>query len=191
MTGYPQGIFEAAASNVVLPDRSVVLQNGNPMFMDFFRPDGKGVEMFPIERRFDYVTTMVAPSSISGLGPKPDEYHQRIIPELVADGTCSLPFPATVAERPETVGRFLAEGRRVFLHAGRTFSPSSGEGRKVLEPLRGNFETRTFGTWEVPAVAPNPVRHLYDRFVFPGFAMDSRPATASTYFEILPKTAFQ
>ena len=180
--GYPLMIVEAGISREVLPSGSVVVQEGNPSFTDFFGPKGRTVRHFPIFRRFDYVNAMVAPCSIANFRPKPTSYRQRIVPELVKSGMCRLPFPETLSENPERIRHFLEEGRRVFLHLGF----ASGDDKKIFTLLEG-FDVKMFGAWSVPAIDANPLRCIYDRFVFPLFRMDSRPEVRCGYYEILPK----
>lgn len=185
---YPIRIAEAAVSREVLPSGAVVVQDGNPAFLDCMGQHGKRLEFLPVYRRFDYVNTMVAPSSIAKLGPKPESWHQRIVPELVRDGVCKLPFPVTLAEDHAAIDRYLKSGRHVFLHYGMFFNPNVNGASTVLS-LLDRFDMKLFGTWSVPAIEPNPVRHIYDRFLLRDCPMDSRPEVQCSYYEILPRSS--
>ena len=44
---------------------------------------------------------------------------------------------------------------------------------------------KIFGIWNVPKIEPNPLRHFYDRLLFPGYDMDSRPEITVIYYEIV------
>lgn len=185
---YPIRIAEAAVSREVLPSGAVVVQDGNPAFMDCMGQRGKRLEFLPVYRRFDYVNAMVAPFSISEFGPKPESWHQRIVPELVSNGVCKLPFPVTLTEDHTVIDRYLESGRRVFLHYGIFFNPNVN-GTNAALSLLDRFDMKLFGTWTVPAIEPNPVRHIYDRFLLWNCSMDSRLEVQCIYYEILPKSA--
>ena len=180
--GYPFRVVEAGISREVLPAGAIVIQEGNPSFMGFFGPRGKAIEHFPVFRQFDYVNAMVAPLSIAKLEPKPTSYRQRIIPEFIKSGVCRLPFPETLSENPERISNFLKDGRRVFLHLG----IASDDTNSILKLLEG-FDVEMFGAWSVPAIEANPVRRIYDEFIFPLFRMDSRPEVQCVYYEIMLK----
>ena len=47
------------------------------------------------------------------------------------------------------------------------------------------FTLKLFGVWNVPEISPNPVRRLYDQFLFPGYSMDSRPEITAAYYEVV------
>ena len=181
--GYPITIVEAGISRKVLPAGAVVIQEGNPLFIDFLGPKENTVECFPIYRCFDYTNAMITPSSIAKIAPKPTSWRQRIIPALVESGVCRLPFPKTLSEDAGKIKDFLEEGRRVFLHLG---VASAGDEYRIFKLLEG-FELKEYGVWSVPAIEANPVRRLYDRFIFPSFRMDSRPEVQCVYYEIMPK----
>ncbi len=176
---YPLRIAEAGISREVLPSSAVVVQECNPVFMGFFGSKGKYVEHFPVFRRFDYVDAMVAPISVAKLEPRPTSYRQRIVPGLVMSGVCKLPFPETFSENPERINRFLEDGKRVFIHLGML----SDYANDIFKFLDG-FDVKMFGAWSVPAIEANPVRHIYDKFIFPSFPMDSRSEVRCVYYEI-------
>jgi hypothetical protein len=183
---YPFRIFEAAMTRKVLPDGAVAIQDGSPLLIDWFGSKEKTTELFPVSRYLDYVNAMVAPSPITKLGPGPTSWQQVVVPELIASGACRLPIQETLAEDPNRVGRLLASGRRVFLHVGRTFAAQRGMEERSLKLLE-RFDLKPFGAWSNPSVDPNPVRHIYDRFIFPSFSMDRLPEVRSIYYEVLPK----
>ena len=179
---YPLRIVEAGITKEALPVGAVVVQDANPSFLDFFGPKDKAVKHFPITRRLDYVNAMVAPSSIAKLKPRPTSCWQRIVPEFVKSGVCRLPFPETFWENPGRIKSFLEAGQRVFLHLGMASDNVNG----IFERLEG-FDVKMFGAWSVPGLVANPVRRVYDNFVFPSFRMDSRPEIQCVYYEIVLK----
>ncbi len=186
--GYPFRVKEAQLADRVLPQGSVALIWGNPCILDFFGLGKKNIECIPLNRDFDYVRHMCAPSSIKKFEPRPKECSQLIIPELVSAGTCFLPFPETFEEKPETVTAYLESGRRVFLHRGIACNQNTGESKLLFASLdRMGLEARKYGVWTVPEIKANPVRHIYDRFVFPFFSMDSHPEVKAVYYEIVSK----
>ena len=183
---YPFRIVEAAMSREVLPNGAVVIQDGIPLFVDWFGPKDKDVELFPVSRASAHTYAMVAPTSIAKLGPKPSSWQQRVIPELVASGVCQQPIPETFLENPWKVRKLLDEGRRVFLHVARTFSCQKEIEDASVKRLDA-YELKLFGMWLNPPIDPNPVRRFYDRFIFPSFSMDRLPEVRSIYYEVLPK----
>ena len=186
--GYPFRIVEAKMTSAVIPYGSVVIIEGNPCMLDHFGFREKRLELFPINRDFDYVRDMYALASISKFEPRPKAYTQLIVPEIVASGACVLPFPDTFEENPERVKMYLKENRRVFLQRGVACNPNTEESKRIFATLdRMGLTAREFGVWSVPEIRANPVRHLYDRIVFPGFSMDSRSEVKSVYYEISPK----
>ena len=184
--GFTNTIVEAGISNAVIPDKSVVLQGCNPLFLDYLCPKGKRLEHFPLHRGFDYANTMVAPTPINNLSPRPVSCWQRIVPELVTNGVCRLPFPRTLKENPEKIKEIIDSGERVFVQRGCYPAAETRAALGTLLSLKG-IALKAYGSWEVPAIEANPVRHVYDRYLFPAFSMDTRPLLQSYYHELVPQ----
>ena len=127
---------------------------------------------------------MAAPKQITHLVKPPKSYRQMVIPELVDSGVCVLPFPHVFEECPGLIREFLAKGRHVFILQGHFYV------KGYLENFKSRIESmglalKLFGVWNVPGITPNPVRHFYDKFLFPGYAMDSRPEITAAYYEVV------
>lgn len=188
-TGYPFFIAEAGITREVLPDGAVVVQDCNPLFVDSMGRSGKTIRHVPMFRRFDYVNTMVASTSIAKAVPRPTYWRQRIVPEFIASGLCRLPFPAVFSQDPDLIKLYIREGNRVFLHE----DVSPGYRRYWrLDDVRGMLDgiglsLNEFGAWLIPEISANPIRHVYDRFLFPSFSMDKRPELRCVYYEIVTK----
>ena len=184
---YPFRIAEAGISREVLPSGAIVVQDGNPIFIDFFGKKGKQIKHLPIYRdRFEHVLSMISSESIAQFEPKPISWRQRVIPELIESGKCKYAIPYTLSERPEIIGALLRQGERVFLH----FGISTGylaKDKKDFSRLLEGYGLKHFGEWTVPAVEPNPVRHIYDSFIFPSNSMDCSPDVWCSYYEVVEK----
>ncbi len=183
--GRPIWLAEAQIASAVLPPGSVVLQQGDPNVLDHFGFRDRGIRLFPIRRDFDYVKHMTAPRRINHLVDAPESVEQTILPALVSSGVCGLPFPFVAEERPEVIRDFLSRGCRVFLLQSHFY------GKKYFEEFKSRVEgmglvLKLFGVWNVPCIAPSPVRHLYDRLLFPDCSMDLRPEITAVYYEIVP-----
>ena len=178
-------LSEAQISGAVLPSESVVIQRGDPNVIEYFGFKDKGLILFPVSREnFDYVSDMIAPIRISDCCPKPDSCWQKIIPELVAAGVCRLPFPDVLKDNPNQIQKYLSAGKRVFILQDR-FSQNEFESIKLRLDGMG-LSLKLFGAWTVPGISPNPIRHLYDKLLFPGCSMDSRPEIVVAYYEVVP-----
>lgn len=183
--GRPVWLAEAQITGAVLPENSIVMQQGDPNVLDHFGFRNKGIVLFPIRRDFDYVKYMTAPRRITDLVPTPKSLNQMIIPELVAAGVCGLPFPNVFEESPDLVQEYVSGGKRVFLVQGHFY------GKRYFESFKSRIESmgltlKLFGVWNVPKISPNPVRCLYDQFLFPDYSMDSRPEITVAYYEVVP-----
>jgi len=178
-------LSEAQVSGTVLPEGSVAIQRGDPNIVEFFGFRDKGLVLFPVSREnFDYVSDMVAPVSIAGHCQKPDSCWQKIIPSLVDSGICRLPFLHVFKETPNQIQKYLHEGKRVFILQDMYFKEEFESIKSQIEEM--GMTLKLFGAWNVPGIPPNPVRHLYDKLLFPGGAMDSRPEITVAYYEIVP-----
>ena len=176
---------EAQVSGAVLPSGSVVIQRGDPNIVEHFGFKDRGLIMLPVSREnFDYVSDMIAPGRITDCQPKPDSCWQEIIPELVAKGICQLPFPDVFKENPNQVKKYLSAGKRVFILQDMYFRNEFGSVKSRLECM--GLSLQLFGAWTVPGISPNPIRHLYDKLLFPGYSMDSRPEIKVAYYEVVP-----
>ncbi len=181
----PVWLAQAQISGAVLPSGAIVIQRGDPNVIEYFGFKRKGLVLYPFSREVDYVMRMTAPSRVTNLVDAPESWDQFIIPKLVDSGVCSMPFPNAFEECPEKVCEYIASGRRVFLLQNHFVSKESYE--RFKSRLEGmGFSLKLFGIWNVPRIAPNPVRHLYDRLLFPDGAMDSRPEITAIYYEIIP-----
>ena len=188
MAHYPIRIAEAGISRAAVPSGAVVIQECNPLFMDYFGYVDKKIEHLPIFRTFDYTNAMIAPTSIAEQDEKPLNWRHRIINGLVSSGVCRLPFPVVLSESADCVRRHLENGRRVFLHFGIGSFGRGMDPDTIFKRLDdAGLRAVEFGAWSVPYIAPNPVRGLYDSFIFPAFRMDMRPEVQCIYYEILPK----
>ena len=182
--GRPIWLAQSQITASVLPPKSIVVQSGDPNVLEYFGFGEKELRLFPFCREFDYVTYMVAPSRINHLVKKPESWNIKVIPELVRSGVCSVPFPDVFEERPELIKEYLSQGRRMFFV--KDFFRRDAE----LEKFRSYVENmgltlKLFGVWNDQGIAPNPVRHLYDRLIFPDYSMDSRPAIMVAYYEVV------
>ncbi len=189
MARYPIRITEATITHTVVPSGAVVIQECNPLFMDYFgNGDINRLEHLPILRCFDYTNAMIAPTSIAEQGEKPLNRHHRIIKGLISSGVCRLPFPVVFSESTDCVKQYLEKGRRVFLQFGLGSFGRGMDPDMVLKRIDdAGLRAVEFGAWSVPSIAPNPVRGLYDSFIFPAFCMDIRPEVQCFYYEVLPK----
>ncbi len=182
--GRPVWLVEAQISGSVLPFGSTVIQQGDPNVLDFFGFKEKRITLFPFSRNFDYLNYMTAPKRITKLVKSPVFLHQLIIPELVDSGVCGMPFPNVFVECPELICDYVAEGKSVFFH--RSHFCSDEKLLSFKSRIEGmGLALKPFGVWEVPGIAPNPIRHLYDKLLFPGYSMDSRPAITAAYYQIV------
>ena len=185
LVGRPVWLCEAQISGKVLPSGSVVLQKGDSNVLDYFGLRSKNLIVFHKNRRcFDYVSQMTAPKRITNLVETPKSILPLVIPKLVDSGVCGMPFPVVFDERPEKVGEYISQGRRVFFLQDMFFREEYEEFKESVENM--GFTLKLFGVWNVPEVAPNPIRHLYDRLLFPGYSMDSRPEITVAYYEVVP-----
>ena len=182
--GRPIWLAEAQISGAVLPMGSIVMQQGDPNVLDHFGFKSKGVALLPIRRDFDYVKYMTAPRQITDIVPTPKSVEEMIIPELVASGVCGLPFPHVFEESPDVIQKYVSDGKRVFLLQGHFYNKDYFNGFKSRIESMG-FTLKLFGVWNVPEISPNPVRRLYDQFLFPGYSMDSRPEITAAYYEVV------
>ena len=177
-------LSEAQVSGSVLPSGSVVIQRGDPNVVEYFGFKDKELILFPVSREgFDYTSDMVAPKRISDCCPKPHSCWQKIIPKLIAAGVCRLPFPDVFKDNPNQVQKYLSAGKRVFILQDR-FS------QKEFESIRSRLDgmgltLKEFGVWNVPEIPSHPIRHLYDKLLFPGYSMDSRPEITVAYYEVV------
>lgn len=185
--GRPIWLAAAQISGVVLPDNSIVIQRGDPIIIDFFGFREKRMFLLPFRREFDYTIHMTAPRSISNIVEMPSDWRRKIIPSLVESGICRLPFPNVFTERPSQFQEYVSNGRRVFYMLDK-FAKKEYETFKAQVEDMG-FELKLFGAWNVPRYLANPVRHLYDGLLFPGWSMDSRSEIMAVYYEIVPGDA--
>ncbi len=182
--GRPVWLVEAQISGSVLPPDSTVIQQGDPNVLDFFGFKEKRLTLFPFSRNFDYLNYMTAPTRITKLAKSPVSLHQLIIPELVDSGVCGMPFPSVFVERPELVCDYVAEGKNVFfLRSHFCVDENMLSFKSRIEGM--GLALKPFGVWNVPGVSPNPIRHLYDRLMFQGYSMDSRPEITVAYYQIV------
>lgn len=182
--GRPIWFVELQMSAEIIPKGSVVLQEGDPSLMDFFGFKEKGLTLYPINRTFDYVSHMAAPQQITHLWHPPKTWRSRIIPELIDAGICRLPFPSTFEEDANQIVSFLGDGKRVFYQRDFFSSKASFECFRAKIQEMG-LELREHGTWSVPEMSTNAIKHLYDKLLFHGDAMDCRPEVATTFYEIV------
>ena len=171
-----------------IPDfrcRIIVLQKGDSNVLEYFGLKDKGLFLFHLNRRnFDYVSQMIAPQRITKLVKTPDYFIPLIIPELVESGVCGMPFPVVFDERPELVKEFISNGKRVFFLRDMFFKEEYDDFKMRIEGM--GLVLREFEVWNVPGISPNPIRHLYDKLLFPGYSMDSRPEITVAYYEVVP-----
>ena len=182
--GRPVWLAQAQIAGAVLPPGAVVIQRGDPNVLDHFGFKDKGLTLYPFCRAVDYVMRMTAPNRITHLVDTPASWHQEIIPELVDSGVCRMPFPDVFEESPEKICKYVTEGRRVFVLQNHFLCKESFESfNSRLEGM--GLSLKIFGIWNVPKIEPNPLRHFYDRLLFPGYDMDSRPEITVIYYEIV------
>ena len=175
----------AQLSSAILPPESVVLQRGDPNIMDYYGFRDKQLILYPLNREFDYVSNMTATQSIAPYCKRPEKCYPGIKPELVASGICKLPFPGTFKETPEEVSAYIAKGKRVFV-AGVFRDKEELDG--VTSRMEGmGLKLIRFGTWRLPGIEPNQVRHVYDKLLFGDRSMDSRQEITVTYYEIVKR----
>lgn len=181
--GRPIWLVQAQIAGHVLPTGSVLIQNGDPNVVEHFGLKGTGITMIPFRRLFDYASHMIAPVSIRDRCAKRPGTFQQIVPELIVDGTCILPFPKTFVEDPSYLKEVLDQEKRVFIEQSLFSSSDQWEAfQKQIWDL--GLTSKLFGVWEAPGIRPNPVRSIYDEFIFPECAMDSRPEVTVVYHEI-------
>lgn len=182
--GRPVWIVKGQIAAQVIPPGSVVMQEGDPNIMDYFGFNDKGLTLYPFDREFDYCSHMVSPKSIASSYVPSGKRRELIVLELVESGLCRLPFPKTFKEDPEQIQKYISEGRRVFLHASFNEKDEAAKFMSRIESM--GLTLRKFGVWKVPEVFPNPMRHLYDKILFPDCSMDSRPEITVAYYEVVP-----
>lgn len=178
-------LAEAQITGAVLPSNAIVIHQGDPNVLDYFGFKDNKLVLFPLRREFNYVKYMTSPKRITHLVQNvPKSVTCMIIPELVDSGVCKLPFPNVFMEEPSLIHEYIAQGKRVFFQRGCLRDAKDLDGFKSRIESMG-LSLKLFGVWNVPGISPNPIRHLYDKLLFPGYAMDSRPEITVAYYEVV------
>ena len=168
-----------------LPRESVIVQDGDPLILDYFALASDNVALVPFTRQFDYASHMVAPSPIGGVCDPPSSGEQRIIGELVDKGICKLPFKKTFFEDPEFISQLLRTGKRVFLQMGKYGDAFFRDPDIVKNILRRNgMSCKIYSRKTIKAIHPNAVRRFFDDFVLLGVFMGEREEITIINYEL-------